>query len=163
MKRIVLSSLLILGMTVPMATPAQAIFGLSTCEKVKKQVLAYEAKINESASFWTKYEMKHVSGKYLKRLENYESANWAGNLVKITYNNPECFTRTQKLEIDFRKKQNWNSRSFINWSKSAKVKNTKKCTSDFNYWATTFPGDPCFLDWDIYIANVYSITPLNDI
>ena len=146
-----------------MATPAQAIFGLSTCEKVKKQVLGYEAKINESARYWAKYEKKHLGGKFLKKLENYENANWAGNLVKITYNNPDCFTRTQKLEIDFRKKENWNSRNFVWWSKTAKVKEIKKCTSRDNYWATTFPDDPCFIDWDIYISEVYSITPLSNI
>ncbi len=42
MKRIVLSAFLALGMAVPMATPAQAIFGLSTCEKVKKAISAEE-------------------------------------------------------------------------------------------------------------------------
>lgn len=48
MKRIVLSVFLFLGMTVPMATPAQAIFGLSTCEKVKKQIKSEEAIGSES-------------------------------------------------------------------------------------------------------------------
>lgn len=42
MKRIVLSAFIALGMAVPMATPAQAIFGLSTCEKVKKQISSEE-------------------------------------------------------------------------------------------------------------------------
>ncbi len=42
MKRIVLSAFLALGMTMPVATPAQAVFGLSTCEKVKKQISSEE-------------------------------------------------------------------------------------------------------------------------
>lgn len=38
MKRVLLSFLLVLGLSVPISSPTHAIFGLSTCEKAKKAI-----------------------------------------------------------------------------------------------------------------------------
>jgi hypothetical protein len=45
MKRVLLSFLLILGLSVPISSPAHAIFGLSKCERVKKQIEKIEDQI----------------------------------------------------------------------------------------------------------------------
>ncbi len=42
MKKVLLSCALVLGLTMPLPSPSHAIFGLSTCEKVKKQILNEE-------------------------------------------------------------------------------------------------------------------------
>ena len=64
MRKNLASVIVILGLfgsSIASITPASAIFGLSTCEKVKKQVLDFEKKINNSASFWIKYQGKKIS------------------------------------------------------------------------------------------------------
>lgn len=156
MKKILLSLSLILGLSVPVSSPAHAIFGLSTCEKVKKKVLSYESKINSSADYWATYEGQKKGVKILAALEKYEKANWAGELVKLTYNNPKCFTRSQQDEINKRKKANLNSQNFVQWIRSPYVKNTSDCELR-NLFGSVIERDPCFLSWGVNIYVVNSI------
>lgn len=109
MKRIVLSAFLVLGMTVPMASPAQAIFGLSTCEKVKKQMTALEVKIlglydlqgtrwtyknyGEESEVWSPNKVSE------KAIRDFLRKDLINEVWKLGTNNPKCFTTTQNLQI----------------------------------------------------------------
>jgi hypothetical protein len=146
--------------------PANAIFGLSVCEKVKKQVLDYERKINAAPKKYSTYvanlpgtfEKPSVPLKFEKEFIDYRKFNWVGELVKITYNNPKCFTRTQKVEINLRKKANWDSSDFLTWNKRPIGKKAKACRPDDVFFTYSLSeGDGCFLGWKLEIIAVSSI------
>ena len=104
MKRIVLSACLILGMTVPMATPAQAIFGLSACEKVKKQVLSLEKIEKPIIDKWNmkagdNYSLWSVRMKQIFQQQWIELVNLEVKMYSLEMNNLKCFTNTQQIYI----------------------------------------------------------------
>ena len=112
MKRLVLSLLLVLGMTIPMATPANAIFGLSKCEKVKKQILQTESLIESFPNKMritkkkTNYlyaigtdEIQVLTAKSQKMLKELNQNDPIYLIWKLGFNNSDCFTNTQKLRI----------------------------------------------------------------
>lgn len=152
MKRLVLSAVLVLGLSVPATTPAQAIFGLSTCEKVKKKVLSLESEINTQIIYWNGKVSRQADPKLISKLEAYDSANLVGELWKLQYNNPKCFTRTQNIEIKARK--NLKTGDFVVWNVDTIRKNTKKCQS-FGQAFTTTPD--CVLRKELNIFDVYSL------
>jgi len=55
MKRILILVVVIV-MSASSLQPANAIFGLSKCEKVKKEIQALEKSFNSKQSSWTKYQ-----------------------------------------------------------------------------------------------------------
>ena len=89
--------------------PASAIFGLSTCEKVKKEILQKEKAVDSMIRYynnrfggrdvginnriWKNGEKKEAHEKFLQFWGNYLS------LYTIGRNNPKCFTITQRDEI----------------------------------------------------------------
>jgi hypothetical protein len=99
MKRIVVSAFLVLGMSIPLATPAQAIFGWSTCEKAKKAITEEE---KVGLEFHKKYQAQR------KILLSMTDATWENlsdvfswlpdvydsdlRVYKIVDKNQSCFT-----------------------------------------------------------------------
>lgn len=87
-----------------MATPAQAIFGLSTCEKVKKKVLAFEKQEKVIAKTWDQYagkarfdlERSTVAWLQTKWIE---LVNLEVKMYTLEMNNLKCFTNTQQIYI----------------------------------------------------------------
>ena len=165
-KKKLISLLIFFAFSFQLTPPANAIFGLSTCEKVKKQILDYENRINAAARKYSAYvanvpltfEKPNVPLRFEKEFIEYRKANWAGEIVKIAYNNPKCFTRTQRIEINLRKKANWESSYFLTWNKRPIVKKTKACRPDDIFFVYSLQkGDPCFLRWKLEIIEVYSI------
>lgn len=169
MKKKLIPFLLLFVFLFQLTPPANAIFGLSTCEKVEKQILDYENRINAAARKYVIYvanvpgtfDKPDVPLKFEKEFKKYRKANWAGEIVKIAYNNPKCFTRTQRVEINLRKKEKWNSSSFLTWNMRPIGKKTKACRPDDVIFVYSLrEGDPCFLRWKLEVSEVYSITSI---
>ena len=60
------SALVTIGLLASSMTPASAVFGLSKCEKVKKQVVTVEKQINNNSNF-NKYNKSNI--KLIKSLK----------------------------------------------------------------------------------------------
>jgi hypothetical protein len=104
MKRVLLSCVLVLGLTVHISSPSHAIFGLSTCEKVKKQILAYEKIEKPLVSDWQNYagdwiwdyspkSQLEIQKKWIKIV------NLEVKMYSLEINNPKCFTNSQNIYI----------------------------------------------------------------
>ena len=85
--------------------PANAIFGLSKCEKVKKQVLAYESQEKALAQKWGPANGQLHSRFTLMQNQFFFSlhksiVNLEVKMYTIEKNNPSCFTITQNEYIN---------------------------------------------------------------
>ena len=88
MKRIVLSALLILGMAVPMATPAQAVFGLGCGDAQKQAPLLARKMASLAKSEMTNYRngvYKVAYSKYAQNVTTY------GKWYQIVTSKRKCF------------------------------------------------------------------------
>ena len=152
----VLSICLVLGLIMPLSTPAHAIFGLSTCEKVKKQVLSLEEKINQTSNFWWKYKDKALPESLVTKFINQQNPqnDYVMKRTKIVYNNPKCFTRTQNEKISEFRKQGVNFNSIVVNTRKATVKNTKNCQ---DIWEQLSPSTECLIKWNYSIGTVYTL------
>ena len=150
MKRNLASAIAVIGLLAASISPANAVFGLSKCEKVKKQVLSLESEINKEIIYWNGRISQQADPKLIPKLEAFESANLVGELWKVQYNNPKCFTRTQNIEIKARK--NWKTGNFVLWYVSNIRKNTKKCQS---FEQAFEPTQDCILRKELKINGVY--------
>jgi hypothetical protein len=154
MKRIVLSACLILGMTVPMATPAQAIFGLSTCEKVKKKVIGYETKINEMAIFWNGYLDQTIGSPLKSRLiREVDEDSQFSEMFKLAYNNPKCFSRTQNEGIKNIRSKGYGMTNLVQYTPEFVLKKTTKCQDILQKLS---PSQECIHAVKYKIKKVYS-------
>ncbi len=136
--------------------PANAIFGLSTCEKVKKQVLAYEERIDEISNYWRSYKGEFIPralGKKFKSQSNPKN-DVVIKLTKIQFNNPKCFTRTQNEQINARKSEGWDFGYFVQYRMFPVLRNLKQCKLLFQ---TLDPSDECLIHYDYEINETYSI------
>jgi hypothetical protein len=152
MKKRLTAGLLVIGLSALSLTPANAIFGLSNCEKVKKQVISLESKINKQSVYWIGKKSQRADLNLIPQLEAYDSANLVGELWKLEYNNPKCFTRTQNIEINARK--NLNTGDLVSWYIKIVRKNTKKCQSVEQLFSTS---KDCILRKELQISEVYSL------
>jgi len=155
MKRLIFSLLLILGISASVTPPAQAIFGLSTCEKVKKQVLSYEGQVNAISDYWRQYKGKNI----LAFRNEFDKQSDPKNdvvlrLTKIQFNNPNCFTRTQNEEINARKAATWDFFYFVKFSMVPVLRSDKKCQADIQQ---ILPSSDCLIRYDYKITETYSI------
>jgi hypothetical protein len=135
MKRIVLSAFLVIGLTYPLTSPAQAIFGLSACEKAKKQIQ------NEEKIGLESWKIFHVARKKViadGTVSNNEYEYATELLVPVlesdlliyavTQKNPSCFKT--KSVVFFRnenvKTKRWLTnmnmyfRAYAGWSESVR-------------------------------------------
>ncbi len=104
MKRSLLSCVLVLGLTMPVSSPAHAIFGLSTCEKVKKQILAYEKIEKPLVKEWQNYAgdwIHSYSGESQLKIQQrwINLVNLEVKMYTLEINNPKCFTNSQNIYI----------------------------------------------------------------
>jgi hypothetical protein len=152
MQRKLASAIVIVGLLASSMTPANAILGLSKCEKVKKQVLSLESEINKQSIYWNGKKSQKADLKLIPQLEAYDSSNLVGALWKLEYNNPKCFTRTQNIEIEARK--NLKTGDLVNWYIKKITKNTKKCKSVDQLFS---PTPDCILKKELQINAVYSL------
>ena len=82
------------------APSSSAIFGLSKCEKVKKEILSTENKINSFIRNIRFIENDVVSEKTAYRITQFQKNSYIKDIWKISFNNPKCFTNSQKLQIE---------------------------------------------------------------
>jgi hypothetical protein len=146
------SSILAMGLLASSMAPANAVFGLTKCEKVKKQVLSLESEINKQSIYWNGKRSQKADLKLIPQLEAYDSSNLVGALWKLEYNNPKCFTRTQNIEIEARK--NLKTGDLVNWYIKNVTKNTKKCNTVYQILS---PTPDCILKKELQINAVYSL------
>lgn len=89
MKRFTVSLiLLVLGFSTLPISQSNAIFGLSKCEKVQKQVFSIEKNINSKIVYLKKFEGKVLNGKPLSIYNSIIDSKFMIELWKIGYNNP---------------------------------------------------------------------------
>lgn len=138
MKRMVLTSLLVLGMVIPFAPPAQSIFGLSACEKVRKKILAEESIGYESWKQFDDLRDKYISDTKLfnwELMELFRLVNLVHksdlNVYAVANKNSKCFS--SKLNATIRKTGAETKRSFDVIEKGIKnydSSNSNKTNSD---------------------------------
>jgi hypothetical protein len=113
MKRLLVSLVMVMAVTIPIETPAHALFGLSKCEKVKKQIDELEgliksfpdmlrvSKVNRNSAFTIgSDEIEVLTAKSQKLLTNLNQNDPITQIWKLGFNNPKCFSNTQKLRIE---------------------------------------------------------------
>ena len=110
--------MLVLGLLGSSLTPAHAIFGLSKCEKVKKQILAYEKTEKPMIADWQNYSGEWIAA-YSSKSQLEIQKRWT-NIVNLEVkmyaletNNPKCFTNSQNIYIknvypNWKKQQQYN-------------------------------------------------------
>ena len=113
MRRKLASVIVVIGLLVTSMAPASAVFGLSKCEKVKKQVLAWQKIEKPMIQDWGNY-----SGNYFYKWESADAlkiqkrfiniVNLEVKMYALEMNNPKCFTNTQNTYIKDAYK-NWKS------------------------------------------------------
>jgi hypothetical protein len=121
MKKMVLTTALICSLSLVVSPSSHAAFGLSACEKVKKQVLSLEkAEISESK------KVSSIAGQYAWKFNDQEnSVNYSKmkkyvafeyELYKYMYNNQKCFTLSQKDFINqgYKSAKEWNDDYYYN-------------------------------------------------
>jgi len=109
MRRTLISSILVLGLLGSSPTPAQAIFGLSKCEKVKKEMLTLEKQILDVRNyqgytykqvvFRSEEEIWEPTAKSVKMYKQVMDNDPIPRIWKLATNNPKCFTNTQNMHI----------------------------------------------------------------
>ena len=95
-------TLLTVTLTLFGLVPAEAFLGLGACDKVKKQILKIEKKIDKEVDYWNSHIDEVMSQTMIARHDSFEKRKHPYRIWKTAYNNPKCFTRTQNIEIDRR-------------------------------------------------------------
>jgi phage FluMu gp28-like protein len=125
---------------VSVSSPAHAILGLSTCEKVKKQILAYEKVEKPLVDSWN---MKAGDYPYMwsQKAQIAFSEKWVDlvniemKMYTLEMNNLKCFTNTQKIYI----KENY-----------AAWKDFKRIIKFYTYpsYGLNVNGEYMYISWD---------------
>ena len=145
--------------------PADAIFGLSKCEKVKTQIISLEDKMS-------KYLNKVLGQYHTNNIEGYDEKifvltadgvrnidllyklNPVPTIWKVSYNNPKCFSNTQKLRI--KELEKLTTAHFASYGTEQKYTYSKYCKGAGS-WA--FPNEKkvaeCFIS-DVKIIINYN-------
>jgi hypothetical protein len=98
------STVIVIGLFASSMAPANALFGLSTCEKVKKQILAFEKTEKPMIAEWGNYagdwiwdysqkSQLEIQKKWIKIV------NLEVKMYSLEINHPKCFTNSQNIYI----------------------------------------------------------------
>jgi hypothetical protein len=104
MKRLLVAVVVMMGLLATSLTPANAILGLSKCEKVKKQILAYEKIEKPLVKDWQNYAgdwiWSYSTDSQLKIQQRWTNlVNLEVKMYTLEINNPKCFTNSQNIYI----------------------------------------------------------------
>jgi hypothetical protein len=110
MKRLSATLVLLMLFSLSSTVPANAIFGLSKCEKVKTEITTLETKMSKYLNeVLGQYHTNNIEGydtKFfvltagaVRNIDFLTKLNPVPTIWKVSYNNPKCFTNTQKLRI----------------------------------------------------------------
>lgn len=135
--------------------PAQAIFGLGQCEKVKKEMLLLEKQIldvhdkglgytYEQVNFKRKETIWEPTAKTAKMFRQVIANDPIPKIWKLATNNPKCFTNTQNMQI--KKMENFTYNNYFDYPViKEKYKNTGECktlmeNNEYSYDSTFSPN-----------------------
>jgi hypothetical protein len=136
-------------------SPAEALFGLSKCEKFKKEILKYENDFNAiSAELYT-YKGKFLVGQAKASYDKLMNTNLLQSMWKVAYNNQNCLTNTQKDYLTVLK--TFNPAQFVKIDTGIYTKKSKYCKKSLN-----FLKDECRFTDDDKVENVYLIGSIFD-
>ena len=109
MKTRLASALIIICLLASSISPANAVFGLSKCEKVKKEMLTLEKQILDVRNyqgytykqvvFRSEKEIWEPTAKSIKMYKQVMANDPIPKIWKLATNNPKCFTNTQNMYI----------------------------------------------------------------
>ena len=109
MKRKLASAIVALGLLASSMAPASAVFGLSKCEKVKKEMLTlekqmldvrnYQGYTYKQVVFRVESEIWEPTAKAVKMYKQLMANDPIPRIWKLATNNPKCFTNTQNMHI----------------------------------------------------------------
>ena len=134
MKTKLATAVVVMGLFASSMAPASAVFGLSKCEKVHKEVKAIEKKflsdyrsIRANAVDDDGTSVLALTSESIITIATIRTNDPIPKIWKIGFNNPKCFTNTQNLQIKSMKNKTisnyfdytpWNT-----YSSSTKCKN----------------------------------------
>jgi len=150
---ILLPFILILGFIIPIQ-PANAIFGLSKCEKVKKEIQKNENQINSDVYYWKLYLGKIIPLSLESKLKKDLASPLLNDIWRTGFNNPNCFTRSQNLQIKELKK--WSMGLFLQTLVTDVFKDGK--CQEMKYWLKHY--DECKIRRGWIITEVLSLPSL---
>ena len=110
MKRVSAALSFLILFSLSSTAPADAIFGLSKCEKVKTQIISLESEMTKYLnSVLGQYHTNNIEGydtkifvltaDAVRNIDFLTKLNPVPTIWKVSYNNPKCFSNTQKLRI----------------------------------------------------------------
>ena len=136
MRRLSSTLVLLIVFSLNNTVPAEAIFGLSKCEKVKSQITTLESKVskyfnNVRGNYHTNNirgfdeEIFILNDSGIKNIDLMTKLDPIPTIWKVSYNNPKCFTNTQKLRISELK--NLSTYSFLSYKTDQKYTYSDYC------------------------------------
>jgi hypothetical protein len=145
MKRLSVTLVLLMFFSLSSTVPAKAIFGLSKCEKVKSQISTLEKKMskylnsvrgNEHTNNIKGYDQEIfiLTDAGVRNIDLLSKLDPIPTIWKIAYNNPKCFTNTQKLRI--KELDNLSTASVASYETVQKYTNSAYCDGAGNYFLT---------------------------
>ena len=139
----------------PSASSSNAVFGLSKCEKFKKQLIALETQFNTMTSRLNSYQGKILTGKIKTDYENFRNSDLLQQMYKSSYNNNKCLTNTQNDYVKLLK--NYSTAQFVEIDIGEYFKNTAYCKKSLNMLKPE-----CVNHADDKIAKAYLLPSLFD-
>ena len=150
-----------MGLLVAPMTPASAVLGFSKCEKVQKEMRTIESQFFTEYKKIRAYPVKNsedyvleLSPQSLKLIEKIKNNDPIPKIWKLGFNNPKCFSNTQKIQI--KSLRNKTITNFFDWTLTSIWSNDPKCKTLYSngkrYEQRT--NDLCFK------SNVYKWTPI---
>ena len=173
MRRQIASLLVAVALMGSSITTAHAIFGLSKCEKVKKEVyslekLYFETRIGLGGNKYT-YTFKGNSftifiptEKSVKDIDSLIANDPLPKIWKLGTNNPKCFTNTQKMQIT--KMQSDSISNYLNHSTHPKYRNSETCKSLLSEPGPATSSEAmskCFIKYVRYLYPDINYKPIN--
>lgn len=131
-------------------TPSHAVFGLSKCEKFKKEITNYENNWNTLSTSLSVFKGQLLKGRAKTIYTQMQDSDILFQIWKSAYNNKTCLTNTQKDMIPTLK--NYNIDNFVVLDIGIYAKNTPFCRKGIN-----FLNDECKFKDDDKIKEVYII------
>ena len=143
MKKLQIYLTFVLFFSILSQVPANAVFGLSKCEKVKKELLSLE-------NSTLKYQRNIRGNNYTNNISGYDEKifiltddgirnvdllnklNPIPVIWKLAYNNPKCFTNTQNLRVQELGKLT--TEDFASYKSAKKYQYTDYCKGAGSYF-----------------------------
>ena len=110
MRRLLATAIVVMTLFGTSISPSHAVFGLSKCEKVKKDILGLEKQIKdvplkalgvtyEQVYFTSKQKIWEPTPETVKLMKKVIGNDPIPKIWKLATNNPKCFSNTQKMRI----------------------------------------------------------------